>query len=294
MHTRADFPVRIVNIATGCGCTSPADNPREIGPGETATLRFEFATAGRVGSNRQTITVLTDDPERSTYRLFYSGEVYTPFRFDPPALQLGTIPHGESLEKEFSLLYLKDDPVELTDLRVQGERRITIEQLDARPYEGEHGEGTEFRFRLTVPENFPVQQFTTVASIETNQPNTRPLNYLVRGEVAGEMAFSPNRLFLVVAPGETEERSLRIFSRRERPFEVKSVEVIQGDIPAEFTVRDTESLSEKELVTAVTGPDQPRTIQGRVKIEFEGNDGEEILPLEVPAVIVVRPAPAGQ
>ncbi len=290
IENRADFPVRIVNIATGCGCTSPADNPREIGPGETATLRFEFATAGRVGSNRQTITVLTDDPERSTYRLFYSGEVYTPFRFDPPALQLGTLTHGEGAVKEFSLLFLQDEPVEIKNVATHGDQRIRVEQIGQEPYEHEHGTGTRYRFRATVPEDFPMQQFTTVVRIEHDRLDGRPQNYMIRGEVAGELAFRPNRFFLVVTEGETATRSLEVYSRAERPFTVKSVEVVQGDIPAEFVVRETESLSVKEIVATVTGPEQARTIQGRVRIELE-REGEVDLPaLEVPAVVVVRPA----
>lgn len=294
IENTAGHPVRILQVATGCGCTTAEGNPEVIPAGESASLTFEFATAGRVGPNRQSIAVYTDDPARAQYQLTYQGTVYSPFSFDPPSLQLDALTQGEGAEREFSLLFLKDEPVEIRNLRIQGEQRIAVEQLDSRPYEGERGKGTEFRFRATVPESFPMQAFTTVLMVETDRPNTRPLNYIIRGSVVGEVGFHPNRLFAVVTAGGSETRTLRVFTRNEKPFTIESYQLSDDNMPLAFETEKTEAIHELNVVATVTGPDQPQTMQGRLTINVRTDGAEETTPLEVPVIVVVRGAAASE
>lgn len=59
----------------GCGCTSSQPDKMKLMPGETATAKAIFNSAGQNGSIHKSITVVTDDPFEPVVNLFLHGEV---------------------------------------------------------------------------------------------------------------------------------------------------------------------------------------------------------------------------
>lgn len=59
----------------GCGCTSSQPDKMVLQPGETATAKAVFNSAGQNGSIHKSITVVTDDPVEPVVILFLHGEV---------------------------------------------------------------------------------------------------------------------------------------------------------------------------------------------------------------------------
>ncbi|PKP40603.1 MAG: hypothetical protein CVT95_13435 [Bacteroidetes bacterium HGW-Bacteroidetes-12] len=70
---KSDLIIR--KIKASCGCTTAAPKLSVIKPGEQSSLSASFRTAGFTGRQSKTITVITNDPVRSTMVLRLSGSV---------------------------------------------------------------------------------------------------------------------------------------------------------------------------------------------------------------------------
>jgi hypothetical protein len=65
----------IRKINSSCGCTTAAPKITTIKPGEQSSLSASFRTTGFTGRQSKTITVITNDPKRSTVVLRLSGTI---------------------------------------------------------------------------------------------------------------------------------------------------------------------------------------------------------------------------
>lgn len=66
----------IRKVKASCGCTATQPEQMEIDPGQSTRIKASFNSAGRVGQQHKTITVITNDPKRSNITLTIKGEVY--------------------------------------------------------------------------------------------------------------------------------------------------------------------------------------------------------------------------
>ncbi len=65
----------IRKVKASCGCTATQPEQTEIAPGQSTRIKASFNSAGRMGQQHKTITVITNDPKRSNITLSIKGEV---------------------------------------------------------------------------------------------------------------------------------------------------------------------------------------------------------------------------
>ncbi len=70
---KSDLLIRKVTAA--CGCTAVITSANMIPAGKTGTIKTTFNSAGKVGQQNKTITVITNDPENPKVILWVKGEV---------------------------------------------------------------------------------------------------------------------------------------------------------------------------------------------------------------------------
>ncbi len=70
---KSDLIIRKVTAA--CGCTATMLSENVISPGKTGRIKTTFNSAGRVGNQSKTITVITNDPKNPRIVLWIRGEV---------------------------------------------------------------------------------------------------------------------------------------------------------------------------------------------------------------------------
>jgi len=68
----------IRKVSASCGCTAARPVKEIIGPGESTEIKASFNAAGREGSQKKAITVITNDPKRSKSILWINGIVSKP------------------------------------------------------------------------------------------------------------------------------------------------------------------------------------------------------------------------
>ncbi|MEI6347365.1 MAG: DUF1573 domain-containing protein [Bacteroidota bacterium] len=65
----------IRKVKASCGCTAAQPEKMEIEPGQSTKIKASFNSAGRPGQQHKTITVITNDPKKSSITLTLKGEV---------------------------------------------------------------------------------------------------------------------------------------------------------------------------------------------------------------------------
>lgn len=72
----SDKPLVIVEVITGCGCTTADYDPSPLAPGEERVMTWQFDSRGRFGQQFKSIEIVT--AERQCATVYLDGEVYIP------------------------------------------------------------------------------------------------------------------------------------------------------------------------------------------------------------------------
>jgi len=70
---KSDLHIR--KVKASCGCTAVQPAKRVIAPGESVDIKTVFNSAGKVGNQNKTVTIITNDPKQSKLILWVKGEV---------------------------------------------------------------------------------------------------------------------------------------------------------------------------------------------------------------------------
>ena len=65
----------IRKVKASCGCTAVQPEKKVIAPGESVKIKTVFNSAGKVGNQNKTVTIITNDPKKSKLILWVKGEV---------------------------------------------------------------------------------------------------------------------------------------------------------------------------------------------------------------------------
>jgi len=75
LSNEGESPLLIRKIKASCGCTAVQPEKKRIEPGESVKIESIFNAAGKRGNQNKTITIITNDPDRSNLILRIKGEV---------------------------------------------------------------------------------------------------------------------------------------------------------------------------------------------------------------------------
>jgi hypothetical protein len=70
---KSDLIIRNVKASCGCTAVSPVDDV--VKPGASTTMKVIFNSAGKVGKQNKTITIISNDPQKSRTILWVKGDV---------------------------------------------------------------------------------------------------------------------------------------------------------------------------------------------------------------------------
>jgi hypothetical protein len=70
---KSDLHIR--KVKASCGCTAVEPEKSVIAPGETVKIKTIFKSAGKIGNQNKTVTIITNDPKHSKTILWVRGEV---------------------------------------------------------------------------------------------------------------------------------------------------------------------------------------------------------------------------
>ena len=70
---KSDLLIR--KVKASCGCTAVQPEKNVISPGESVDIKTVFNSAGKMGNQNKTVTIITNDPKKSKMILWVKGEV---------------------------------------------------------------------------------------------------------------------------------------------------------------------------------------------------------------------------
>jgi len=70
---KSDLHIR--KVKASCGCTAVQPEKNVIAPGESVNIKTVFNSAGKLGNQNKTVTIITNDPKKSKMILWVKGEV---------------------------------------------------------------------------------------------------------------------------------------------------------------------------------------------------------------------------
>src|SRR5947208_13528686 len=76
-------PVHFKSVHASCGCTTAQTQNEQVAPGQKGEITAIFNIGGRTGTQVKTVTVQTDDPERSTIVLTLKAVITPLVEFQP-------------------------------------------------------------------------------------------------------------------------------------------------------------------------------------------------------------------
>ncbi|MGI9472642.1 MAG: DUF1573 domain-containing protein [Rubripirellula sp.] len=210
--------VHVQSVRTSCGCTTPTVTKNTLKTHETGSILATFNTNTFIGQKSATVTVVFDRPSYAEVQLKVSGFIRTDITFDPPEVNYGEVPAGQTREKEVVITHSGDQNWRITDVRSHC-RHLQV-RLD--PPEIKPG---LVRYRMKVKlddsiEEGDIRERVTLISNNGSFPTTE---MSIGGRVRPAVTVSPASVSLgtTTMVGSTERR---LVVRGDEPFEILDVQ----------------------------------------------------------------------
>lgn len=270
----------IRRIRSTCGCTVARPNkPQVLKPGEQLTVDASFDSANRVGPQRKTIEVYSNDPMTPKVELSFSAVVEAVYQLRPniKVLKFRNKRRGETLDRKLSVLSgKKDSQIEILDVTFSsGGISHTIEPITERGYDG-------FRLSLTLNDDVPIGRYQGDLQIKVSTNGEQDLLTLpIDGEVISDITVRPTYLLEVasILPGE-QLRIGRITLQavnRGTPFQIRRVET---GPKLTCTIEETQPGLEYRLQLSVAGSAENGPFATTVLI-LTNNDEQPVISVPV-------------
>ncbi|MFW5738944.1 MAG: DUF1573 domain-containing protein, partial [Myxococcota bacterium] len=264
---------------------------KEVPPGGSTELEVTFNTRGRVGPNRKTVTIQSNDPDTPNAKLEIKAMIERLLALQPTIVRINTS-HGEEKTVEAWLTGKLAKDAKLAVEEVTGDTGVKVKVAEKKEGD-ETKQGLRFTFKGTK-----VGRGNGTVKLKTGVEKVPELTVRFNTVVTGNLQLRPRALYFDNRSSHGKERVLRVTSKRD-DFKLLSAKVLEGPYKAEITKPDT-GVGYEVRVTLNSSEDNkktddktPRSLNG--KLELVSNDPLEPK-LEVPLHVrrlpnLVRPRP---
>ncbi len=243
----ADLIIR--DVSASCGCTIPrklTPDEKKVEPGESVKIVAKFNSANRMGKQRKTVNVYTNDPNEPNVKLFLRAEVVQLFEMlvsDRPTRRysFGSIRPGESLTQSVDILPTEPGQ-NLEIISIDLRQPEIIHTL--KPFQKDDRTGQSIQ--LSLSDNASIGRIST-SIVVTAQigDETAESSLALNGDVVGVLTFRPlvvKRLHAGL-PG-TSLAPVSVSSSGRVPFEILGADAgsnleaeVKKDSPSGYTIK---------------------------------------------------------
>ncbi len=225
---QSNLLIRRIGSTCGCTVTEPSE-PQLIKPGEQLTIDASFDSSDRIGPQRKTIAIYSNDPQRRRTAVTFSAEVEALWQLKPSlsVIEFGDRRRGETLLPENRMMRLlsgkKDADLEIADVRFNKVGlSYAAEPIEERGYRG-------YRLSFTLLKDAAVGPYDNIVQIAVRGGGEEDvLSLPLTGQVIQDISVRPLYLFDVVPvmPGQTLPISRVTLRAIERgtPFEIRRID----------------------------------------------------------------------
>jgi hypothetical protein len=208
----------ISRLRSTCGCMAALLSDKEIPPGGSGQVELTFKSGHRRGPQKFRAYVTSNDPDEPIVGITLAGKVKADVVISPRMLRFDDVQKGMGAMQRIIIL--------------EGEHRIKIARVD---FSSKYLFGQTFPFRLennagyelvvALSPEAPAGALDEKVTILIEEPRKEKIEIPVRGNVAGQIAVSPESLFFgFVKKGTSIERRITITNTADDTFTIKELE----------------------------------------------------------------------
>lgn len=286
VQNTSDRVVNIVDIQTGCGCTSKSEtNPKSLAPGQSANITVTFDTHGRRGDQHRTINISTDDVANRFYNVSFKGMVVAPLYYSTNTVDFGPVPVGQGGTRQFSLYSTMED-FEVTSV-APSDNRFTLKQVETKPFQDGERSGKEYVFEVGMPADLAPGDYRIQAMIETSAGDKFMQRVLISARVVGNIQINPQSLFVnLFRESEPTSRTITVRSNDNKPFEIQKITIPESIGVTSETINDGPNV--KQIVFTFKPFAEVRTMQETAVLEFRIEGVEQVEKADLPLILITR------
>lgn len=218
-------PLAILNVHGSCGCTNVyAEKMRDIAPNEIVVINVGFNPQGRLGKQRKTVTVETDEKGLPKLHAYIDSDVLERVRFEPKAIYFAEVAENTPATQPFAISGLG------TDFKVESvscdNPAFEVRMLGSETVDVNGKTYTRFNGELALRNGLPRGSSQASLTVKVSPFELKSDRIPVTAEVVGALRTTPDRLMLrAVAVGAAFERDFHVQSRAGRPFTITEARI---------------------------------------------------------------------
>lgn len=173
----------ISSVKTSCGCTAALVSKDKLLCNEAGEIEVKFNSGKYVGKVSKTVTVNSNDPEMSAYKLTITGEIIEEVSINPKRINFGTIRKGDSVTKTLEIKTLPDLKIQVTKVESPSPY-ITISK-------DKSSEDGCFVYQITFNKYDYIGNYNGIVFVYTTSARQERIDVAFSGSAIGDVTYYP-------------------------------------------------------------------------------------------------------
>ena len=200
---RGKATLEIKKVKPSCGCTAAVLSNNTVLPGETGEVKATFNTGSYGGKVKKTISVLSNDPNTSNYKLTISGEVIEEISFNPKNINFGNFRADNQSVKTVKVSVKSQSGPDFKIVKVTSSKPF-VEVSTTEDHKG------EYTITATLKDHHKIGRFSGKIFLKTNSTKQPKASIIFYGVVEGDITINQRRIYYGTVP-EGKELIKKLF-----------------------------------------------------------------------------------
>ena len=269
-----DALLQIGRVKPACGCTVAKITSKSLAPGESAEITTKLSLKNKVGPQRKTIAIESNDPNKPKLTLSLVGVAKTEVEVKPRRIYVANAIQGEPNEQKITLTSSAETPLNITGIAT-GNPHVTAELVET------DAEGV-FTIVVRTTENLAKGKTHGNIRISTDSAKHPVVNVPFQFQVIGELSVAPTEITMVAQPDVMLSRNLVV-----RPGTLKEFEITDVVPPVETIETHVREMGGNGFMVQLKNVEPSMALNGqKLIIRTTAEDMAEVV---VPFRVIERP-----
>lgn len=208
----------IQSLFPACGCTAAAVDKENLQPGETATIKVDFDTAGFSGFKQKDVRVFLNDPDQMSSVLSLKGNVIPEVEIAPASASFGEVSRNmidKTSPREVEVSIKAGERASITGAQSYS-KYLSVRDLG--------GSKDKRRFSIALDASAPRGEFRDRILVSLSGASRDYVNIPVSATISSDIQISPKTLsFGIIEGGAPIQRSFKLENLGPRELSIKTI-----------------------------------------------------------------------
>ncbi len=183
-ENQGNADLKIKKVKTSCGCTAAILTNEIIPPSETGEIKATFRSGSFKGKVMKSITVNSNDPDNSSYKLTLSGEIIELISTRPGNINFGSAYAGGEISKSVTITSDSNFKIKKIIPSKPFVRASAVEENEKR-----------YTINVVLRDNHEIGRFNGDIYLETDNPKQQKIKIPFFGEIIGDITTYPKKIY---------------------------------------------------------------------------------------------------